>query len=172
MGRTITSGGGESHSKLIRLASYHIIESFSDLQQIALCYENDHFRLDIKIQNPGFEGALGYTNVAFTFRPDILLRHPGTEWVRPSISDERAWTGIRDSPTIILEAETNPKNFYDNAVKCAAYDQIRKDRNIGRRAYAFVLVCWNDAQIPDDPSPFDEVWKFDRVTEELTILKG
>lgn len=68
---------------------------------------------------------------------------------------------------IVFEAETNPRNIFKNAIKIEGYKRVRNDR-LGRSSYGLVLVCWDDAKLPENIEPFDEVWKFSRRSNHST----
>lgn len=158
--RTIQTGGGADHITLVKLASHRIVNEFEGLKGIAVNYEGREFQFDIKIKETGYEG---YTNANFEFRPDITVRHFHESEENRSSYEEVPWKSIFDSNFICFEAETDPKNIFNNALKMAAYTQIKGRENpIGRRSYAFVLVCWDDAKLPKSIEPFDTVWKFSK----------
>lgn len=160
MKRSLQTSGGKGHVRLVKLASKRIIEQFEGLRYMLVSYEKTDLQTELRIS----DGAYGYTNVHFDFRPDIVVRvvkEKDEQEKRGIFREDREWNSVLDSNTIVFEIETNPRNIFRNQVKIGAYKKIRSDR-YGRTAYAFVLVCWEDANLPKNIEPFDEVWKFKR----------
>lgn len=154
MKRGSVTSGGDSHVELVKLATKRVVDSFQNLRYILLSYEQQNFTFDLKVT----DGIHGYTNANFEFRPDIVVRAENCAKGTSFQEDEKKWESPLDSSAIVIEAETNPKNFFSNTLKVEAYKQI-KSRG-GRGLFAFVLACWSDAVLPDNIEPFDEVWKF------------
>ena len=153
MTRNLNTTGGVEHVALVKLASKKVIDDFANLRIILVSYDEHEVRFEIKIE----ERYDSYTNAHFNFRPDILVRCSRKE----DPLSKKEWKSILDSHTIIFEAETDPQNIFRNVLKMAAYKQIKSD-GFGREYYAFVLVCYEDAVLPESIEPFDEVWKFPR----------
>lgn len=152
MKRGLNTSGGPEHIALVKLASKKIIETFDDLKEIMIDYEPTELRIAIKIDE---RWGSGYSQANFDFRPDIVVR------TSKEFDYDKPWVTIKDSICIVFEAETNPRNIFNNAIKIEGYKRVRNDR-LGRSSYGLVLVCWNDATLPEKIEPFDEVWKFDR----------
>ena len=152
MKRGLAAGGGSEHVALVKLASKRIIDDFDDLREMMIDYEPTELRLAIKIDE---RWGSGYSTANFDFRPDIVVR------TSREVDPEKPWVTIKDSMCIVFEAETYPINIFRNNIKIEGYKRVRADR-LGRASYALVLVCWEDAKIPKDIEPFDEVWKFSR----------
>lgn len=163
MKRGAGTGGKDEHVQLVKLASKKIIDTFQNLRYILVSYEKQELKLQITVR----DGMYGETNAHFELRPDIVLRaenigkdgrSPFRTGIERIVDDEdKNWKSIMDSHAIVFEAETDPRNLFSNVLKLDAY---RKLRAYGRAQYAFVLVCWDDAKLPENVEPFDEVWKF------------
>jgi len=152
MKRGSATSGKEEHVELVKLTVKKIVDTFSNLKNIQIAFEKeDELRFDFKID----DSQHSWTHASIAFRPDIVLH---VEEGLRKYSDVE-WSCITDSRAIVFEIESNPQNFFSNLIKRAAYSEIRK-RN--RTQYSFVLVCWEDAKLPENISPFDEVWKFHR----------
>ena len=156
MSRTIENSGGLEHVELVKLASKRIIDSFIGLKNISINYEEENITVDITLD----EKENSWHRIIFTLRPDIIVLRVSKEFRRYTNS----WLSIQDSRFIIFEIETNPQNIFANMIKMESYKQLRKERG----SYAFVLVVWSDAQLPEKIEPFDEVWKFEKDKEALS----
>ena len=154
MKRGIATSGGKEHIELTKLTSKRIIDNFDDLREIMIDYESTEFKINIKI-NERFN--TGYSTANFDFRPDIVVR------TSREVEPDEPWITIKDSTCIVFEIETDPRNIFNNVIKIEAYKKLREDR-IGRACYSFILVCWDDARLQKNIEPFDEVWKFKRVS--------
>ena len=151
MKRGSATSGKEEHISLIKLTTKRIVETFENLKHIQISYEpTDEMNFEVKIEDSEY-AYRSHSHVGF--RPDIILR---AEHGLKQFSNVE-WSGITDSRAIVFEIETNPMNIFKNLIKIAAYKQIRQ-RN--RTMYSFVLVCWDDAKLPEKIDPFDEVWQF------------
>lgn len=157
MKRGLGTSGKDEHVELVKLATKRIVDTFQNLRYILISYEQHEMEFELKVK----EGEHGYTNANFTLRPDIVLRAENTGKGSSIMDDAKLWKSIMDSGAIVFEAETDPKNIFHNVLKLEAYRKIKAE-SFGRAAYAFVLVCWNDAILPKNIAPFDEVWKFPR----------
>jgi len=155
MTRNLDTTGGAEHVALVKLTTKKIIDEFASLRHILISYDEHEVRFDIKIE----EKYDSYSNAHFDFRPDIFVRCASKK--KLDDFEKKNWKGIFDSNAILFEAETNPKNIFSNILKMAAYQKIKTD-GYGREAYAFVLVCYEDAVLPNSIEPFDAVWKFSR----------
>lgn len=155
--RSISGGGGESHTALIRAAAKKIIDSEDALMGISLTFEERAVELDIKIDTE--LGRVGYSRASFSFRPDIVARFNLKR--DPRILDQK-WTGIHDSGAWIVEAETDPRKIFKEVIKIEGYKRLTADRDIGRYSYALILACWEGAIFPDPENiePFDALWLF------------
>lgn len=154
MKRGLATSGGPGHIALVKLASKKIIETFDDLREIMIDYEPNELRIAIRIDE---RWGSGYSTANFDFRPDIVVR------TSREVDPEKPWLTIKDSMCIVFEAETNPRNIFNNAIKIEGYKRVR-DNRLGRASYGLVLVCWSDAKLPKNTEPFDEIWKFDKAT--------
>lgn len=154
MPRSLGTSGGNEHVALVQLACKKIIEDFPDLRYILVSFDEHEAEFNIRIQDK-YEG---FTNSTFSFRPDILIR---VLRKRDESDTRKKWRSILDSAAIMFEAEIDPRNIFKNILKLAAYKKMKAD-SFGREAFAFVLVCWSDAQLPKNIEPFDDVWKFGR----------
>ena len=149
-------GGNAKHIALIQLAVKKVVDDFAEkLDRINVSFEENAFKMEIKVQTDKY----GYTNAEFNFRPDIAA-HIIPKKEKEDLFDTK-WNSIFDSTWWIFEAETNPRNIFKNVVKMEAYRKIKGD-SYGRQVYAFILVCWDDAVLPKNVEPFDQVWKFKR----------
>jgi len=157
MKRGSATGGKDEHVELVKLATKRIVDTFQNLRYILLSYEQHNLEFEIKVK----EGEFGYTNANFTLRPDIVVRAENKAKGSTIADDATLWKSIMDSHAIVFEIETDPRNIFKNILKLEAYRKI-KGEAYGRAAYAFVLVCWDDAVLPKNIDPFDEVWKFPR----------
>jgi len=151
MERGSGTSGSEEHVLLVKLTTKRIIDTFPNLKHIQISYEpTNEMNFEIKIEDSQYPYG-SHSNVSF--RPDIILR---AQHGLKQFSDV-AWSCITDSRAIIFEVETDPKNFFTNLLKKAAYQQLREKN---RTEYSFILVCWEDTKLPDKITPFDEVWRF------------
>ena len=150
--RSIKSSGGSDHVELVKLASKRLIDEFEELNEIVLNYEAE---LDVDIQF-GENRGYGRTNTRFNFRPDITvttINYKFTDQVDP---DKRF---IWQAHKVLFEAETDPRNIFKNVLKIECYKKMKRGRLL---ECAFVLVCFDDAVLPENTAPFDEIWKFER----------
>ena len=146
--------GGKEHILLIQLALKKLIDDYMGmLKSFKATFEDKHFGIDFKLElGESWSHASGH----FELIPDIVAEiEPKTD----IFMKERKWRSIIDSNTLIFEAETNPRNIFQNIMKLEAYKQVKMD-HYGRSRYAFILVCWEDAQLPELLEPFDTVWSF------------
>jgi len=146
-------GGNKEHIDLIKLAVNRLMEQYADkVKGINLDFERRQFSIGIKIHVDTY----GYTNANFDFRPDIVAFI-----IKPEEDPfgKKEWKSIVDSSVWIFEAETNPRTIFHNTIKIEAYRKI-KNNDYGRSTYGFILVCWDDAKLPNSVDPFDEIWKF------------
>jgi hypothetical protein len=150
--RGSATSGKEEHVELVKLATKKIVDTFQNLRVIHISYEQFDMQFEISIAE---SRDRDYTNTYFTLRPDIMVRAEN-RW-----KEHQPWLSIMDSNAIVFEAETDPKNIFSNVLKMEAFKKIKSD-SYGRIGYAFVLVCWEDAALPQNIEPFDEVWKFPR----------
>jgi hypothetical protein len=158
MRRGSGTSGKDEHVELVRLAVKRIVDSFSNLRHILISFEQQNLKFELQIKT----GEYGYTNAHFEFRPDIILRAENTGKGSSIMDDAKIWKTILDSSTIVFEIETDPRsNIFSNVLKIEGYKKIREEA-FGRAAYAFVLVVWADAVLPENVEPFDEVWRFPR----------
>ena len=151
--RSIKSSGGSDHVELVKLATKRIIDEFEEVNEIVINYEQE-IHVNIK---PDFETRFGRTNVKFDFRPDIAVtttKFMVNEEVDPE--KRKIWQAHR----VFFEAETKPSRLFKNLLKIECYRKMRKG---GFLEFAFVLVCFEDAKLPKNTAPFDEVWTFKRV---------
>lgn len=142
-----------------------IVDRFDTMEQLAINYEETMgTRIDINVQD--YDRAISVRSI--DFRPDIHVRHtpPEERGVRGhelfGLMKESTWTRIEDSRHIVFEVETDPRSIFRNALKMAYYQRMTDDEH-GRKMFAFVLVVKEDAKLPEDTAPFDEVW---RIPEE------
>lgn len=149
--RGLATSGGKEHVELVKLATKRIIDQFQNLRDIQISYEDREFSIDLRLK----DSQHGYSNASFEFRPDIIVRAENKR------RDDEKWDSILDSSAIVFEAETDPKKIFGNVLKIEAYKTM-KMRPWGRQQYAFVLVVWADAVLPQNIEPFDEVWKFEK----------
>jgi len=156
MKRSLDTSGGEEHVYLVKRAVKRVIDEMAGLRVITISFEDSEFQFEVTIR----EDRDSYTNAHFSFRPDMIVRAKNTSG--SPIYSEKTWTKITDSSAIVFEAETDPKNFFNNAIKVEAYKKIKGD-SYGRFGYSFVLVCWEDAKLPKNIEPFDEVWRFSKT---------
>jgi len=146
-------GGKKEHIALVKLASIRLINDMSDrLEGFTLSFEDKHFGINFRLElGESWSHADGHFNLI----PDIVAQiEPKTDIMIKG----RKWHSIIDSRTLIFEAETDPRNIFQNVMKMMAYAMVKKD--YGRGRYAFILVCREDARLPDNIEPFDEVWRF------------
>jgi len=156
--RSIKSSGGSDHVKLVKLATKRIIDEFEECHEIVINYEQE---LDFNIK-PDFDSRYGRTNVSFNFRPDIAVTTTKFKHETEIEPEERKiWQAHR----VFLEAETDPRNLFKNLLKIECY---RKMRRGGFFEFAFVLVCFEDAKLPKNTAPFDEIWLFPRKEEKVS----
>jgi len=161
MKRGSATSGTDEHVQLVKLATKRIIDEFVNLRYISINYEKQNLTFQIKVR----DGTWGETNSYFELRPDILLRAENKGKGGSIMDDAKKWENIMDSNAIIFEAETDPRNIFKNAIKLEAYKQIKRN-NYGRAAYGFVLVVWEDAVLPENIEPFDEVWRFKKESKD------
>lgn len=161
MKRGSGTSGKDDHVELVKLATKRIVDCFENLRHILVSYEQQNMNFELKIK----DSAYGETFAHFEFRPDIVVRAENTGKGSSIMDDVKVWKTIMDSHAIVFEIETDPRNIFSNILKIEAYKKIRSEY-YGRAAYAFVLVCWNDAILPNNIEPFDEVWKFSRTAPE------
>lgn len=156
MKRGSATSGGDEHITLVRLATKRIVDRFMNLHYILISYEAHEFTFELTIKD-----KTGYhrSYASLEFRPDILVDHENKQLRR---FENEEWTSILDSSAVVFEAETDPRHFFANRLKSESYKRI-KAKN--RQAYAFVLVVWDDAKVPKDFEPFDEVWAFPKPTD-------
>ena len=152
MKRGLYTSGGKEHIELVKLTSRRIIDTFDDLREIMIDYEPTELRIAIKIDE---RWGSGYSQANFDFRPDIVVR------TSRGYDEETPWITIKDSMCIVFEAETDPRNIFKNNIKIEGYKRVKNDK-MGRASYSLVLVCWDDAKLPENIEPFDEVWKFNK----------
>jgi hypothetical protein len=157
MKRGAGTSGKDEHVELVKLATKRIVDTFQNLRHILISYEQHEMQFELKVK----EGEYGYTNAHFTLRPDIVVRAENKGKGESIADDAKLWKSIMDSNAIVFEAETDPKTIFHNVLKLEAYRKIKAEA-YGRAAYAFVLICWDDAVLPKNVDPFDEVWKFPR----------
>jgi len=156
MKRGSATSGGQEHIELVKLATKRIVDRFVNLHFIIISYEAREFSFELKIADKrGYHRAFA----SLEFRPDIFVEHESEEL---KTFENVPWTNILDSGAIVIEAETDPHNFFNNLLKCESYKRIRAK---SRKTYAFVLVVWDDAKLPKNIEPFDEVWRFPRKKE-------
>lgn len=148
--------GKKEHVALIKLALKKLIDEFTDrMKSFKASFEDKHFGIDFRIElGESWSHADGHFNLI----PDIVAEIEVKEDV---FLTKRKWKSILDSSTLIFEAETNPANIFRNIMKMEAYSMVKKS-TYGRSKYAFILVCWEDAKLPDVLDPFDAVWKFSK----------
>lgn len=152
-------GGKKEHIALVKLATKKVIDDFADrLEGFKVSFEEKHFGFDFKIARDQWS----MTHGSFTFKPDIVA------WIEPRKDitfgkDRGRWKSIIDSRCLIFEVETNPRKIFRDILKIEAYRRV-KSSDYGRGTYAFILVCWREAKLPDIVEPFDEVWRFDRLS--------
>jgi hypothetical protein len=158
MKRGAGTSGSDEHVELVKLATKRIVDTFQNLRYILISFEQHEMKFDIEIK----DALHGFTNAHFELRPDIVLRAENTGKGSSIMDDAKLWKSIMDSTAIVFEAETDPANIFHNILKLDAYRRIKAE-SFGRAAYAFVLVCWDNAVLPRNVDPFDEVWKFPRL---------
>lgn len=136
--------------ELVKLASKRLIDEFEEINEILVNYEAE---LDVNVQF-GDRRGYGRTSTSFNFRPDILVTT--TKYIMEDEIDpekRKIWQAHR----VFFEAETKPHRIFNNTLKIECYKKMKKG---GIHECAFVLVCWEDAKLPKNTSPFDEIWKF------------
>lgn len=155
MQRSLDTSGGSDHIKLVKLASKKVIDEFDYLQEILIQYERTDINAKINLSEKWYHR----TNVSFDMRPDIMV-----------LTGEPKENGaygrhISTTRTTIIEVETDPRNLFKNTFKIEAYRRIkfgsRKHVDVDP-AIKFILVCFDDAKLPETTVPFDEVWTFKR----------
>lgn len=155
MQRSLDTSGGSDHIKLAKLASKKVIDEFDYLQEILIQYERTDINAKINLSEKWYHR----TNVSFDMRPDIMV-----------LTGEPKENGaygrhISTTRTTIIEVETDPRNLFKNTFKIEAYRRIkfgsRKHVDVDP-AIKFILVCFDDAKLPENTAPFDEVWTFKR----------
>ncbi len=154
--RSIKSSGGSDHVELVKLATKRIIDEFEEINEIVINYEQD---INVNIK-PDFDSRFGRTSVNFDFRPDIAVTT--TQFKLDSEVDpekRKIWQAHR----VFFEAETDPRNLFKNLLKVECYKKMRRG---GLFEFAFVLVCFEDAKLPEKTAPFDEIWVFPRKEEK------
>lgn len=157
MKRGAGTSGKDEHVELVKLTTKKIVDTFQNLRYIIISYEQQNMKFELQVKT----GEYGYTNAHFELRPDIVLRAENKGKGDSIMDDAKQWKSILDSNAIVFEVETDPKTIFHNVLKLDAYRKIKAEA-YGRAAYAFVLVCWDDAVLPKNIDPFDEVWKFPR----------
>ena len=162
MKRSLKTGGGKDHIELVKLATKRIVDEFEDLMDIVINYEPTELRLQIKIDDhSGWESTSRMTEAHFDFRPDIVVRT--SKQISPGqLEAFYQPRKILRTRYVVFEAETDPRNIFKNLIKIEGYKRIKANR-FGSGLYSFVLVCWKDAEVPQDIEPFDEIWKFERI---------
>lgn len=136
--------------ELVKLATKRIIDEFEEVNEIVINYEQE-LQFNIK---PDFDSRFGRTNVSFDFRPDIAVTTTKFKHETEIEPEERKiWQAHR----VFLEAETDPRNLFKNLLKIECYKKMRRG---GFFEFAFVLVCFEDAKLPKNTAPFDEIWFF------------
>lgn len=155
--------GKKQHVALIKLALKKLIDEYTvRMKGFKATFEDKHFGIDFEIElGESWSHADGH----FTLIPDIVAEIEPKEDV---FLTKRKWKSIFDSSTLIFEAETNPANIFRNTLKLEAYRRV-KSSDYGRSKYAFILVCWENAKLPDILDPFDAVWRFpkSRLKEQM-----
>lgn len=143
--------------ELVKLATKRIIDEFEEINEIVINYEQE---LDFNIK-PDFDSRYGRTNVSFNFRPDIAVTTTKFKLDTEIEPEERKiWQAHR----VFFEIETDPRNnLFKNLLKVECYKKMRRG---GFFEFAFVLVCFEDAKLPKDTKPFDELWTFPRKEEK------
>ncbi len=142
--------------ELVKLATKRIIDEFEEINEIVINYEQE---LDFNIK-PDFDSRYGRTNVSFNFRRDVGVTT--TKYKRAHEVDpekRKIWQAHR----VFFEAETDPRNLFKNILKVECYKKMRRG---GLFEFAFVLVCFEDAKLPEKTAPFDEIWTFPRKEEK------
>ena len=149
-------GGGKQHVDLVKLAIKKLVDEYMDkVKSLFVEFEDSHFGFEFKIHKDQWDTTHG----SFTFKPDIVAR---IETKKDIIFNKKdRWLDITDSNTLIFEAENDPHNIFSNTLKMEAYRMV-KANDYGRQTYAFILVCWSDAKLPDILEPFDAVWRFEK----------
>lgn len=149
-------GGKKEHVALVKLAVKKLIDEYADrLDSFKATFEDKHFGIDFQID---LGESWSHAHGSFFLIPDIVAEiEPRTD----VLMKDRKWRSIIDSSTLIFEAETNPATIFKNIMKMQAYSMI-KQHTYGRSKYAFILICWDDAKLPDFLEPFDAVWKFSK----------
>ena len=154
--RSIKSSGGSDHVELVKLATKRIIDEFDEVTEVVINYEAE---LDVNIQF-GERHGYGRTSTSFNFRPDILVTT--TKYMLDEDIDtekRKIWQAHR----VFFEIETKPRRLFRNTLKIECYRKMRRGRI---HECAFVLVCWDDAKLPKNTAPFEEVWTFARSQGE------
>ncbi|MHA1286001.1 MAG: hypothetical protein ACTSPB_01235 [Candidatus Thorarchaeota archaeon] len=131
--------------------------------------------LDVDIHMRMGLGGSGYTNARFSFRPDMVVCTFKKRDDKLRFSD-RKWEKFEDSNWIVFEAETNPRNIFNNLLKMTAYETIRAKPQLGRVAYAFVLLTFTKYEkflAKRSIDPFDEAWLFneENMQSEPKIIR-
>jgi len=148
--RSIKTSGGSDHVELVKLATKRILDEFEEVTEMVIHYEAE---VDVNVEF-GDRRGYGRMSTSFNFRPDILVTT--TKYVlEEEIDPERRkiWQAHR----VFFEAETDPRNIFKNVLKIECYKKMKRG---GIHECAFVLVCFEDAKLPENTAPFDEVWVF------------
>ena len=156
--RSIITSGGSDHVYLVKMATKKVIDEFDYLQEFLVQYERTDIHGSVSLSEKWYHR----TNVSFELRPDVIVLtgQLGT--------DKKGIMNVMSDKTIIIEAETDPRNLFKNIFKIETYKKIKKASiNVIDKEpeLKFILVCFEDAKIPKDYSPFDEVWLFPRQAE-------
>jgi len=136
--------------ELVKLATKRLLDEFEEVNEMMINYEAE---VDVNVEFGDHRGY-GRTSTSFNFRPDILVtttKYKLNEEVDPE--NRKIWQAHR----VFFEAETDPRNIFRNTLKIECYKKMKKGRI---HECAFVLVCFEDAKLPKNTAPFDEVWTF------------
>jgi len=149
--------GKEEHIALTKLALKKLIDEYTDmLKGFKVAFEDKHFGINFRIE---LGESWSHADGSFQLIPDIVADIEPKEDI---FMKGRKWKSIADSRTLIFEVETSPTNIFQNIMKMQAYSMV-KNEPYGRSHYAFILVCWEDAKLPEILEPFDAVWKFSKL---------
>ncbi len=142
--------------ELVKLASKRLLDEFEEIKEIFVNYEEE---VDVNVQFGELRGY-GRTSTSFNFRPDILVT-TAKYMLDEEIDPERRkiWQAHR----VFFEAETDPRNIFKKVLKLECYKKMKRG---GIHECAFVLVCFEDAKLPENTAPFDEVWLFPKKEEK------
>lgn len=155
MQRSIATSGGSDHIKLVKLASKKAIDDFDYLQEILIQYERTDIAASISLSERWYHR----TNVSFEMRPDIMVL------TGEPVDDKTFGRHISTTFTTIIEVETDPRKLFKNTFKIEAYKRMKSGSKITVNdvpTVKFILVCFDDAKLPENTSPFDEIWTFER----------